>query len=199
MKVFKRFLIIIFILILLIYIGISSYKFIILNNISKKYENYKSLDNYSYIRILPTVDYTLKEQVFYKNGILNMKLYHDGKLEGFIYGNLMNSQAYYLNDTTKTQKATSYNVAFPKDNGIYRCKPSFLDNNLLLDSFLHPFSILVGTTDSTYIVKFRKERYEFNKDTGLLEKHDNDTFDFKLNNVQDSDVLVNLSEYTAIE
>lgn len=212
--VMKRIAVILIILIVL-YFAYVGYKFVILNGISSKLEQYKTVNNY-YFKIECKIDGVKQEtkEVWYKDGYYKIK--ETNNFDTLIssttsYLDLNNNFRYIVNDEEKTYVELSLMSAEMYEDGkyMYSLFPSMIlkEATDFKEWAFKPNAIYAYYKDSSLFLTINNERLEFNKDSYLplnqfikMEENKNSQsnhnhYDIKLDSVDDIDVKVP-TEYT---
>ncbi len=215
------------ILLLTIYICISIRKTYILMNLSNKYEEYRNLNNYSYIEQYQERDReTLSTKNFYQNTVyykdnIFKREYRDIDTLSIIYEDNNNKERYIFDEKNKTyEENLNFNIYIPEDSII----PVGISSAVSLGKDLKIVNLLYGFNPNLKI-KSNKNEYIFyystyisdkkidiqeniDKETGLVTQimkykddktYDVFTYEININTTTDENVeMPNFNEYTKV-
>lgn len=211
--ILKRIAVILIILVLL-YFAYVGYKFMVLNGISSKLEQYKNLENY-YFKMESQVDGILQEtqEIWYKDG--RYKIIYESTLNGInskqtTYVDLNNKYIYMINEEEKSYNQFDLYSVEQYENGkyMYTLFPS-MTNSEATDFKEWAFKlnlIFSYYKNGNILLKINNEYIEFNKDNLLpimqsvvLKENKNIQkniikYNIQLDAVKDESVLIS-SEY----
>ncbi len=208
---------VILIILFVLYFAYVGYKLIILNGISTKLEQYKSVNNYHF-KIESLIDGVLQEtkEVWYKDGYY--KIIETNNL-GYVasstvtYLDLNNKYRYVVNEEEKSYSQVNLYRTENYDNGIYMYNffPNMINKETTdFKEWAFKFNIIFAYyKDNSIFLTINNETIECNKENYLPINHfinmkenknaqnNRNVYDIQLNTVTDDDVKVPLN-YTKI-
>lgn len=201
---------VILIILIVLYFAYVGYKFIVLNGISSKLEQYKNLDNY-YFKMESNVDGVLQKtnEIWYKNGWYKTKDTYNVNSEStslITYLDLNNKHRYLVNEKEKTYTQLELYIDDSLENGkyMYTFFPSMVKKEATnFKELAFKFNLIYAyCKNDTILLQINKERIEFEKDTFLpinqfitMQENKNiqynkSTFEIKLDVVKDEDITI---------
>ncbi len=216
----KNIIIIFCISILLIFISII-YKCCIIYNINTVVNKNKNLNNYYYRQ----TDYRTNNgdltqlfttELHYKDGVYKRVFTNKNEVQQIIWANNNTKEGYKINLVDKTYSRIDEEeiLFYGNENTIYNLREPSIECDSLIEYIIlsFPFSKKIKNKKDYYMIKFKNaadyiEIININKETGLPEKHQNSRdeqieyiqLEYKFNSVSEEDITnEDLKRYTEI-
>lgn len=201
---------VILIILFVLYFAYVGYKFMVLNGISSKLEQYKSLNNY-YFKMESMIDGMIQEtkEIWYKDGcykIIEVDNINNTSMNSITYLDLNNGYRYILNENDKTyDQFNLFSTQQYKDGKfMYTFFPSMVKKEATdFKEWAFKLNLIFAYyKDEKLLLKINKEYIEFNKNNFLpilqsvLFKENKNTqinkfiFNIKIDETTESDVTI---------
>lgn len=165
--------------IIVCYLGLAIYKYIIINNINIKFNEYENLSNYK----IKLEDYDFdneniiketKSITYCKDGIEKKVYIKDGKTNAIFYINYNSNEAIITNENNKTiSKLDMSTINEEKGKGISMLNPSviYCNNNITQQIVLAlSLNLKIENNESEYIIKYKGQTIWIDKESALPSK-----------------------------